>query len=85
LGNKSSLAEVAWPSYDPEAAADEELVVVVQVNGKLRDRITVSVSAPEEEIREAALAAERVRGFIEGKSVRKVIVVPGKLVNIVVA
>jgi leucyl-tRNA synthetase len=84
LGQVGSLAEVSWPSYDPEAAADEELTVVVQVNGKLRDRITVPVSATEDEIRSAALSAERVLSFIDGKSVRKVIVVPGKLVNIVV-
>ena len=85
LGNKGSLAEISWPSYDSAAAVDEELVVVVQVNGKLRDRITMPVSATEEEFRAAALAAERVRSFIDGKIVRKVIVVPGKLVNIVVA
>ena len=85
LGKEGSLAGVSWPSYDLSAAADEELTVVVQVNGKLRDRITVSVSAPEEEVRAAALAAERVLSSIEGKNVIKVIVVPGKLVNIVVA
>ncbi len=85
LGNTGSLAECSWPSFDPAAAADEELVVVVQVNGKLRDRITVPVSASEEEIREAALSAERVQSFMDGKSLLKVIVVPGKLVNIVVA
>ncbi len=84
LGETVSLSQVSWPSWDAEVAADEELTVVVQVNGKLRDRITVSATATEEEIRSMALAAERVLALLEGKSVRKVIVVPGKLVNIVV-
>ena len=84
LGNEGSLGAVTWPTFDTEAAADEELLVVVQVNGKLRDRITVPVSASEEEVRTAALAAERVRSFLEGKTIRKVISVPGKLINIVV-
>ena len=84
LGHAGGLSAVPWPSCDPEAAADEELVVVVQVNGKLRDRITVAAAATEDEIREAALAAERVRALTGGKTVRKVVVVPGKLVNIVV-
>ena len=84
LGNEGSLGAVTWPTFDPEAAADEELLVVVQVNGKLRDRITVPVTASEEDVRTAALAAERVRSFLEGKTIRKVISVPGKLINIVV-
>ena len=84
LGEVGTLSLVSWPSYDPDAAADEELTIVVQVNGKLRDRITVPVAATEEELRSAALATERVRPLVDGKSIRKVIVVPGKLVNIVV-
>ena len=64
---------------------DEELLIVVQVNGKLRGKVTVPVAAAENEMREAALADSRVKPFIEGKDVKKVIVVPGKLVNIVVA
>ncbi len=84
VGGAGSLSQVPWPSFDPRAAADEELTVVVQVNGKLRDRITVPVGASEEETRSAALAAERVRPLLEGKVLRKVVVVPGKLVNIVV-
>ena len=84
LGQAGTLARTPWPSYDPEAAADEELTVVVQVNGKLRDRIIVPAAATEDDLTSAALAAERVRSLIDGKSVRKVVVVPGKLVNIVV-
>ncbi|HWI41582.1 MAG TPA: class I tRNA ligase family protein, partial [Verrucomicrobiae bacterium] len=84
LGHAGGTIAAGWPSWDEEAAADEDLLVVVQVNGKLRDRITVALSATEEEVRQAALASERLRPFIEGKSVRKVIYVPGKLVNVVV-
>ncbi len=84
LGKTGTLSYVPWPSFDAQAAADEELTVVVQVNGKLRDRITMPVAATEDEVRSAALAAERVRPLVDGKIVRKVIVVPGKLVNIVV-
>ena len=83
LGGEGRLSGAPWPAYDPEAAADEELTVVVQVNGKLRDRVVVPAGATEEETRAAALASDRVRPFTDGKSIRKVVVVPGKLVNIV--
>jgi leucyl-tRNA synthetase len=63
---------------------DEELLVVVQVNGKLRGRVTDPAAAPEAVVKDAALADARVRPFIDGKAVRKVIYVPGKLINIVV-
>ena len=84
LGHQEGVEKAGWPSFDLTVAADEELLVVVQVNGKLRSKITMAASAGEPEMKEAALADERVRPFIEGKTVRKVIYVPGKLVNIVV-
>jgi leucyl-tRNA synthetase len=84
LGHKGSVEQAGWPAFDPAAAVDEELLVVVQVNGKLRGKITVSATATEEEVREAALSDERVLQFIAGRTVRKVIHVPGKLINIVV-
>jgi leucyl-tRNA synthetase len=84
LGHPEGVEKAGWPTYDPAVAADEELLVVVQVNGKLRSKITMAASAGEAEMKEAAIADERVRPFIEGKTVRKVICVPGKLVNIVV-
>ena len=73
-----------WPKADEELARKEELEIPVQVNGKLRSRIRATPDTPEAELREAALADERVRGFIEGRDVVKVIVVPQRLVNIVV-
>ena len=78
------VADQTWPAYDPAALIEDEIEIVIQVNGKLRDRITVSRDASKEEIENLALASERAREFMEGKHSKKVIVVPGKLVNIVV-
>ncbi len=83
LGHGDGVEQAGWPPFDPSVAADEELLVVVQVNGKLRGKITVPVSAGESEVKDAALTDVRVKPFLEGKSVRKIIYVPGKLVNIV--
>ena len=83
-GHGSSLHLEPWPEYDEETARPEEVTLVVQVNGKVRDRITVAADIPEEEMRTKALAAPNAVKHVSGKEVRKVIVVPGKLVNIVV-
>jgi leucyl-tRNA synthetase len=72
-----------WPAVDEEAARAEEITLVVQINGKLRDRVTAPVGLGDEEMKERALATEGARRFLEGLTVRKVIVVPGRLVNIV--
>ncbi|MDD5285750.1 MAG: leucine--tRNA ligase [Desulfuromonadaceae bacterium] len=84
MGNTVSLSQTDWPKYDPEAVVDEELLVVVQVNGKLRSKVAVAAGISEKELEALALADERVAPFIEGKVIRKVICVQGKLVNIVV-
>jgi leucyl-tRNA synthetase len=84
LGKPYSVHTQAWPEVDADAAAEDEVTLVVQVNGKVRDRITVAVGISDELAREAALASDTVIKFMEGKPARKVIVVPGKLVNIVV-
>jgi leucyl-tRNA synthetase len=76
--------EVPWPEADPELLASETVTVVVQVNGKLRDRIETSTEATEAELLERARASEKVRAHVDGKDVVKEIVVPGKLVNLVV-
>jgi leucyl-tRNA synthetase len=75
----------AWPKADEEMARAEEILVVVQVNGKLRSRITADADATEEEIRSMALADPRVREYTDGKILRKLVVVPKKLVSIVVS
>lgn len=72
-----------WPTFDPAVAAEEEITLVVQVNGKLRDRVTVPADADNAALEAAARASEKVQEIISGQTVRKVIVVPGKLVNIV--
>jgi leucyl-tRNA synthetase len=83
LGREGSIHLQDWPEVDEKAAAAEEITLVVQVNGKLRDRITVPVGIPDEDARRIALASEGASRFLEGKAVRQVIVVPGRLVNIV--
>jgi leucyl-tRNA synthetase len=84
LGEKTQLLRTPWPKYDPALAKEEEIEIVVQVNGKVRTRLTVAADAPEDAVRERALADEKVRASLDGKQVVKAIVVPGKLVNLVV-
>jgi len=84
LGHTAALIDERWPEPDKAALAQNAVAMVVQVNGKLRGHISVPVNADEACAREAALADEHVRKFVADKPVRKVIVVPGKLVNIVV-
>jgi leucyl-tRNA synthetase len=85
LGHKDTLAYEHWPSYDEALTRAEEIEVPVQINGKLRSKLLVSPDLGKEQLQSLALADERVRALIDGKQVRKVIVVPQKLVNIVVA
>jgi len=84
LGNSGSVLEVAWPIYREEAIAQDEILIVVQVNGKVRSRFNIAADADEEAIRTAALANDRIMARIGGRPVKKVIVVQKKLVNIVV-
>ena len=84
LGEKSGLLRHPWPQYDPALAKAEEIEYAVQVNGKLRARVSVPADSPEEFVRERALADEKVKAEIAGREIVKVIVIPGRLVNIVV-
>ena len=84
LGHESALIDQRWPTVDESALELDLVEMVVQVNGKLRARLSVAVDASKEAIEAEALADENVQRYIEGKDVRKVIVVPGRLVNIVV-
>ena len=77
------LCQQTWPAFNPEYLVENTKEIVIQVNGKLRDKITVAADAPKEELEATALASARVQEFTAGKTVRKVIVVPGRLVNIV--
>jgi leucyl-tRNA synthetase len=84
LGETELVADAPWPAYDPDALKREEVTIVVQVNGKLRSRIQLPVDSSEAEVETAALADERIQRYIEGKTIRKLIVVPNRLANIVV-
>jgi leucyl-tRNA synthetase len=84
LATSGFLSDASWPAFDPAAMVEDEVEIVFQVNGKLRDKARVPVAASKEEIEAIALASARVQEFMEGKPVKKVIVVPGKLVNVVV-
>ena len=84
LAAKRFLSDEIWPAYDPAALVEDEVEVVFQVNGKLRDKARVPIQATKEEIEKIALASARVQEFMEGKPAKKIIVVPGKLVNVVV-
>ncbi len=84
LGKPYSVHTQSWPEVDEQAAAEEEITLVIQVNGKLRDRITVPVDIREEDAKRLAVTSEAVLRFLGDKKPRKVILVPGKLVNIVI-
>ena len=83
LGYGDDVLDAAWPMPDETALARDLMTLVVQVNGKLRGQIEVPVSADRETIEQAARAEPNVRRFVEDKSPRKVVIVPGKLVNLV--
>ena len=85
LGHARALVDESWPQPDPDALVQDVAELVVQVNGKLRGRISVPVDADEATVREAALADADVRRHVGGMTVRKVIVVKGKLVSVVAA
>ena len=81
----ATLAYVPWPKHDATLLVEDTLEIPVQVNGKLRDRIVMPAAVTQQQLESAALACEKIKPFLEGKTIKKVIVVPGKLVNIVVA
>jgi leucyl-tRNA synthetase len=81
---RGDITEQLWPGYDERLLAEEEVEIVIQVNGKLRDRLKMSVLATDEDLKAAALSSPKIQDRIAGKTVRNVIVVPRKLVNIVV-
>ena len=84
LGFSDELQYAAWPKVNEEALLQDEIELVVQVNGKLRSKITISVSASNEEIQVVALGDKLVQNYVQGQPIKKVVVVPGRLVNIVI-
>ena len=84
LGHEGTITYVPWPEYDPALTVDAEVEIVVQINGKIAERVKVSSDLDEEGLKETAVSLDKVKSMLEGKTVRKVIAVKGKLVNIVV-
>ncbi|MDQ0231171.1 leucine--tRNA ligase [Metabacillus malikii] len=83
LGNETTISYEAWPAYDESKLVENEVEIVVQVNGKVRAKLQVAKDATKEQLETIALEDDRVKEQIDGKTIRKVIAVPGKLVNIV--
>ncbi|HEX9121880.1 MAG TPA: leucine--tRNA ligase [Actinomycetota bacterium] len=83
LGNETSVHEAAWPPFDPRLAREQRVTMVIQVDGKIRDRVEVDADASDDACRELALASENARRFLEGRQIRQVIVRAPKLVNLV--
>ena len=84
LGHETTMAAATWPAYDANVARAEEIVVPVQINGKVRSRLTVSADVSEQELERLALADPAIQGYTTGKTVRKVVVARGRLVSVVV-
>ena len=84
LGHETSIVQVEWPVFNKDFTTTEKLLIVVQLNGKVRQRITVPASASQEDIKSLALNDSKIKEQIKGQEIKKVILVPGKLVNIVV-
>ena len=83
-GKEGSIHDLAWPAYDPSKTVLDVVEIAVQINGKVRERLVIDRTAERKAVEEQALSLERIQGAMEGRTVRKVIYVPGKLLNIVV-
>lgn len=84
IGKKDSVHNQPWPKYDQEALKREEAEIVIQINGKVRDKMILAIDVSQEEMKQEALKREKIQPFLEGKEVVKVIAIPKKLINIVV-
>jgi leucyl-tRNA synthetase len=85
LGHSAGLDHAAWPVYIPQLAAEEQVEVVIQINGRVRGKIRVDGGLPEEDLKERAFRDARIAQLLNGARILKCVVVPNKLVNIVVA
>jgi len=84
LGNKKSIFLEKWPEYDPKLIKEEKVQLIIQINGKVRDKIEVEADISEKTARELTLTREKVKKWIKGKEIKKVIFVPKKLINFVI-
>lgn len=84
LGHTEGISQVSWPGYEEEIIREKEVLLVIQVNGKLRGRIMVGVHASEDEIRETVMSNPRIQEFLKGQTIKKFVLIPKRLVNLVV-
>jgi len=84
IGNEKGIVKVSWPKWDESALKQDEVTIVVQINGKIRNKIQIPSDSTEDQVKQIALDDEKIKKFIDGKEVKRVIIVPQKLVNIVV-
>jgi leucyl-tRNA synthetase len=84
IGHSDSIHLQSWPKWDPELVKEEIITLVIQINGKVRDKIEVESDISEEKAKELAISREKIKKWIKGKKIKKVVFVPGKLINIVV-
>jgi len=82
-GAAGDIAKQEWPIYDEQLLVEDEVTIIIQVNGKVRDKLLVALDAADADVEAAALASAKVQEFIAGKAIRKVVVIPKKLVNVV--
>src|SRR3981081_1564109 len=83
FGKNGDITDQKWPAYDESLLVEDEVEIVIQLNGKVRDRMKISIHASEDEIKSFALDHSKIKELIAGKTIRKIVVVPKKLVNIV--
>ncbi|CAM2954020.1 Leucine--tRNA ligase [Pseudoalteromonas distincta] len=83
LGKEGEILDAAWPKVDESALVEDEKLIIVQVNGKLRAKLTVAAGATQEQVEALAFAESNVTKFTDGATIRKIIYVPGKLLNVV--
>ncbi|TBR18903.1 leucine--tRNA ligase [bacterium] len=83
-GNKESVFKASWPEYDPGALIEENVTIIIQVNGKVRSRIEAPVNTAQEKLKEIVLSDDKLNPWLQGKSIKNFIVVPNKLINIVI-
>ena len=84
IGNGPGISLRTWPEWDEETAREEEIELVIQINGKVRAKVMVPQGLSDEEIKEKTLAEQKIREILEGRAVKKIFVVKGRLVNIVI-
>ena len=83
LGHKDTITYESWPTFDEQKTTEEKILIVVQINGKIRDKIEASPELSKEELEKLALDSPKVKQYLDGKQPKKIIVVPNKLVSIV--